>query len=427
MLKVFESIQKGHQVQLSTSEASQKVLWSSKSLVVQVQHNRSALQALRKFQGIYILFLVMAHSISRLVDDVVSSTNTSKQTSKPANVNGGQSKPSAVAPQAVSVTQVSDSERLSGKTSFDTIQAAVEGFNRDGFSVLTNAIDPAIVDKLNEKMLSETNDYLNKPALHFNQGKKARNISQTPPLSREWMFQEIWANPHAMSVLEYILGPEPELRFVNSNVALPNKDPDARQAVHSDAYHDHHNFPWAVVLNIYLCDVGPENGATEVWRGTHRDTGKKDHVSAYSGRIRREVFCERAKVSPPSQVRVPKGSLCFRDLRTWHAGMPNMSDNPRVMLALVYFPKWYRSPMRLTLPVSVRDEVKKWGKVDFEAGTDWVDGEVKHLEVQFQANWTQDPKFGVFASTDGKGIRTTAATEIEPEVTKQDYWLPGDS
>jgi ABC-type ATPase involved in cell division len=107
-----------------------------------------------KFQGIHIPFLVMAHSISQLVDDVVSSTNSSKQTSKPANINGGQSKPSAVAPQAVSVTQVSDAERLSGKTSFDTIQAAVEGFNRDGFSVLTNAIDPAIVDKLNEKMLS---------------------------------------------------------------------------------------------------------------------------------------------------------------------------------------------------------------------------------------------------------------------------------
>ncbi|KIW15228.1 hypothetical protein PV08_05273 [Exophiala spinifera] len=333
----------------------------------------------------------------------------------------------AVAPRSVSVTRVTDEERLAGTTSFDTIQAAYEGFNQDGFSVLTNAIDPDIVDKLNAKMLSETSDYLSKPSLHFNQGQKARNISQTPPLNKEWMFREIWANPHAMSVLEYILGPEPELRFVNSNVALPNKDPSARQAVHSDAYHDHPDYPWAVVLNIYLCDVGPENGATEVWPGTHRITGKKDHVSNYSGRIRREVFCERAKVSPPSQVRVPKGSLCFRDLRTWHAGMPNLSDDPRVMLALVYFPKWYRSPMRLTLPRSVREEVNHWEKVDFEAGTDWVDGEIKHLEVQFQANWTQDVDFGVFASTDGKGIRTVAASEIEPEVTRQDYWVPGDS
>jgi hypothetical protein len=58
---------------------------------------------------------------------------------------------------------------------------------------------------------------------------------------------------------------------------------------------------------------------------------------------------------------------------------PKPRGDGGIMLALVYLPKWYRSPMRLTLPASVRDEVKKWGKVDFEAGTDWVDGEVQAL------------------------------------------------
>jgi hypothetical protein len=325
-----------------------------------------------------------------------------------------------------SLTPVSMEDRLRGTTAPETIQAAVEAFHRDGFSAISNAIDSATIDKLNTRMLEDTPKYLNRPTLHYNQGQKARNISQTPPLSKDWMFQEIWANPHAMTILEHILGPEPECRFVNSNTALPNPDPSARQAVHSDAYHDHPDFTWAVVLNIYLTDVSPANGATEVWPGTHNITSKKCHVSANSGRIRREFFCERAKESPPGQVTIPKGSICFRDLRTWHSGMPNMSDNPRIMLALVYFPKWYRSPMRLKLPLSVREMVRAWPKVDFEAGTDWQEEEIDHLNLSFQANWTQDPEFGVFS--DGKsGIQNKISAHIEPEVVRGDYWVPGDS
>lgn len=317
-------------------------------------------------------------------------------------------------------------DRLSGTTSLETIQSVVEAFHRDGFCAISNAIDPAVVDRLNARMLQDTPVYLERPTLHYNQGKKAMNISQIPPLTEEFLFREIWANPHAMSIMEYILGPRPECRFVNSNTALPNPNPAARQAVHSDAYHDHPGYPWAVVANIYLTDVSPANGATEVWPGTHAITSKKYHVSEHSGRIRREAFCERARTHPPGQITVPKGSICFRDLRTWHAGMPNLSGDPRIMLALVYFPRWYRSPMRLRLPASLRDTVTSWPKVDFEAGTDWDDGEVDHLSITFQANWTQLPDFGVFS--DGKnGIQNKLSASIEPEVTREDYWMPGDS
>ena len=158
-----------------------------------------------------------------------------------------------------SIAPVSERDRLAGTISYDTIQGAVEAFHRDGFCAISNAIAPEIVDQLNAKMLAETSKYLQRPTLHFNQGRKACNISQTPPLTKEYMFKEIWVNPHALTVLKCIIGPEPELRFVNSNVSFPNPNPSACQAVHSDAYHDHLNFTWAVMLNIYLCDVSPAN------------------------------------------------------------------------------------------------------------------------------------------------------------------------
>ncbi|OAA54562.1 Phytanoyl-CoA dioxygenase [Niveomyces insectorum RCEF 264] len=354
----------------------------------------------------------------------------------PSGQNGTASKAATPAKKTYChITPVSAEDRLNGTTSLETVQSAVEAFHRDGFCAISNAIDTAIVDKLNARMLEDTPVYLERPTLHYNQGQKARNISQMPPVTPEYMFREIWANPHAMTILEYLLGPRPECRFVNSNTALPNTDPTARQAVHSDAYHDHPNYPWAVVLNIYLTDVSPANGATEVWPGTHNITSKAFHVSEHSGRIRRPVFLARAQTHPPGQVTIPKGSICFRDLRTWHAGMPNLSTDPRIMLALVYFPRFYRSPMRLRLPASVRSIVTSWPQVDFETGTDWVDvkgdensDEARnfHLNLLFQANWTQEADFGVFS--DGKhGIQNKVSTTIEPEVTRDDYWLPGDS
>ncbi|KAK8200994.1 hypothetical protein M8818_006314 [Zalaria obscura] len=326
------------------------------------------------------------------------------------------------------ITPIPESDRLAGTTSLQTIQEAVEAFHRDGFSAISNAISPSTIDALNEKMLQETTEYLNRPTLHFNQGKKARNISQTPPLNKEWFLKEIYGNPHALSILEYILGPRPELRFINSNLALPNPDPSARQAVHSDAYHAHAQggLTTTVVVNIYLTDVSPANGATEVWPGTHAISSKADHVSPWSGRIQRERFCAQALIRPPGQVTIPKGSICFRDIRTWHSGMPNLSPDPRIMLALAYFPRWYRSPMRLILPESLRAVVTEWEHCDFEEGTDWVEGELDHLNVKFAANWTQDPEFGVFSQGNGM-IRNKVSSMIEPDVVRDDYWMPGDS
>lgn len=131
----------------------------------------------------------------------------------------------------------------------------------------------------------------------------------------------------------------------------PDAPPPQRQPVHSDADFAHPSHPFALVVNVPLVTCRPANGATEVWLGTH--TGAEwsgvhvqegAHGERASGRIREEVLARREKVRGPSQPVVGKGSVVIRDLRLWHAGMPNSGQEARVMLAMS---KLFLPPTRL--------------------------------------------------------------------------------
>jgi hypothetical protein len=175
-------------------------------------------------------------------------------------------------------------------------------------------------------------------------------------------------------------------------------------------------------VNIYLQDVSPENGSTELWPGTHTFT-KEHHETADSGWIKREHFVKRAQVSPPFQPTLPAGTILIRDMRTWHAGCPNMTPDPRIMLTFVYFPQYWRCRTKIQLPMKLREEVKKWEHVDMESGTIWKEGEIDYLGMEFEANWYQvDKGFGGGAN----GVVTPEGKKAEPEVTRANYWVEND-
>jgi hypothetical protein len=90
----------------------------------------------------------------------------------------------------------------------------------------------------------------------------------------------------------------------------------------------------------------PENGSTEIWLGTHSLSSKKaqegEHGERASGRIKEDLLKKRAEERPPCQPIVKKGSVIVRDLRLWHGGKPNWTEETRVMLAMIHFAPWYR-------------------------------------------------------------------------------------
>ena len=121
----------------------------------------------------------------------------------------------------------------------------------------------------------------------------------------------------------------------------------------------------------------PQNGSTELWLGTHTaDVSAQEgkHGERASGRIREDLLAERRALRAPSQPTVRKGSIVLRDLRLWHAGMPNVSEEVRVMLAMIHFAPWYRNPMRLQLGEDVRGLLDGLGS-GLEIPADWVDNE----------------------------------------------------
>lgn len=174
---------------------------------------------------------------------------------------------------------------------------------------------------------------------------------------------------------------------------LPGASPQ-RQPVHSDADFSHPDHPFALVVNIPLVTMTPHNGTTELWLGTHRLLpgpaaqvgGARRGGGRASGCIRPALLAARQggangdgmemEVRGPSRPVVRKGSVVVRDLRLWHAGMPNASGEVRVMLAMIHFAAWYRSRMKLALGEDVRSVLaglEAEGRLGLDVGAvDWA-------------------------------------------------------
>ncbi|KAK5129303.1 hypothetical protein LTR08_003607 [Meristemomyces frigidus] len=138
-----------------------------------------------------------------------------------------------------------------------------------------------------------------------------------------------------------------------------------RQPVHKDITFHHPICPFYFIANIVLSDFTIENGATEFWLGSHADTTSADQVPCNeetkvrqqvpgdpSCNVLPELVERRRQIRPPIQAQCSKGDIMIRDLRTWHAGMPNHSKDDRLMVAVGYQAPWYPNhSQRLFLPV----------------------------------------------------------------------------
>lgn len=139
-----------------------------------------------------------------------------------------------------------------------------------------------------------------------------------------------------------MLGPKPKWTFCSGNTALPPVEgtKPQRQPVHEDADFSYPTHPFALVINVPLAKLTPENGSTEIWLGTHTNELSGLHVQdgahgeRASGRIKQHLLETRRGRNGHVQPVIEKGSIVIRDLRFWHAGMPNWTDEVRVMLAM---------------------------------------------------------------------------------------------
>ncbi|OTB07258.1 hypothetical protein M426DRAFT_8985 [Hypoxylon sp. CI-4A] len=310
---------------------------------------------------------------------------------------------------------ITKEERQSKQLSPANLQSGLIEFHQNGLVVLQNAIGLPAIDHIRDQMLQDIPNNLASPRAHYNHGKNHGNISQTPPLLKDFLHEDIYANHLAVAIMEHIIGPRPQLSFITSNIALPGGQ--GRQAVHSDYYCRHLDFPVFLEVYLYLDDVTPENGSTEVWLGTHYGYNKTDHSYSDMGWIKREAFDARAKVCPPFQPTIHKGSICIRDLRLWHAGMLNFTSTLRIMMGFIYSPRWFGSHMRLKFPAEARRVVESWKHIDIISVSEFVEGEFDYLEFRQDLILTQDKP-----DPNAPYVPKHGSTVAGPE----DYWTPGE-
>lgn len=279
--------------------------------------------------------------------------------------------------QQVHSIHVSDDIRISGDASPELIAEAVSYLHRDGILVLENAVDAGHLDTLQALLGPETLEIARNPHHHFNWTKE--NMDQAPPLMPKLMFDDVWANPIVVAICSAILGPNVVCHYANGNTALTGTK---RQPVHADIDKPHVLFPFAYAVNIVLGDASANNGATEVWVGSHRDSNISQHdefEGGYGLTIKQEFLNERRRHSPPIQPCTKKGDIILRDIRLWHAGMPNKTASPRIMLAFVLQPKWFQAPSKVLLPLKARDLVSRWqAETGLTFNAHWIDGDVDH-------------------------------------------------
>lgn len=272
----------------------------------------------------------------------------------------------------LTVIELSSTELESKKIGSHNLQTAVEALHRDGIVAIRNAVKVEHLDKLNARMIPEAEELYARPTTHRNFGNSTGNIQQEPVLEDGFIFEDIIANPWATEITQCMFGPRPALRFYSANTAFKAT---GRQPPHIDINFNFPRIPFGYCVNINLVDTSPENGSTEVWLGSHTNTDNK--VLNRAEVIREDVLNERRKINPPIQPTLPKGSLIIRDFRLWHAGRPNQTDEPRVMLVTVQFPRWYRSELKIRLPVSVKEKID-WG--DLQPCVEWMPNDFDYLQ-----------------------------------------------
>lgn len=267
---------------------------------------------------------------------------------------------------------VSRAEVDSGHLLPENLKEAVRALREDGIVVLEDIVDLDHIAILRDRMIEDVDRLVNRPDVTFNWNKG--NVQQAPPPFPPFLFRDVLANDLVIEVTKSILGPGMYNPFYSGNTALPS---DSRQPVHADLgqlwpNQTHVHPGYGYVVNVGLVDMCPENGSTEIWPGTHLDPT----VVLQSGDIEVDpahLEARRAEV-PPFQPTVAAGSVVIRDLRMWHAGMPNRTQTPRPMIAMIHYISWWpRGTYKLH--ASAKESM---AHPDLEQSAEYIDGEIDY-------------------------------------------------
>ena len=264
---------------------------------------------------------------------------------------------------------ISAAERAVERLTDQHVQQAAQTLAKEGFVVLNQAVAHSHLDILHEQMLIDTHTLVGaRDRGEEISGWKYGHLQQKPPHQKPYIFRDIVANPFAVQVTRSVLGEGLFNAFYSGNTNLPGSED---QPLHRDALPlwPNWNTPHpatTLVVNISPIDINPHNGSTEIWPGSHQVVGALD-----------EALIEKQRtIAPPIRVKAKKGSILIRDIRLWHRGVPNQSDQIRHMIAMVHQVRWFHKAQTLQFPKGCEAE---FANEDLDQNAEFIDGPVEYL------------------------------------------------
>jgi ectoine hydroxylase-related dioxygenase (phytanoyl-CoA dioxygenase family) len=239
--------------------------------------------------------------------------------------------------------EISNRERETAVIAAETLDAIVSDIRIKGYAVVENLISMETRNLLIESVLEDVDRIraVGQPTEHeksTGQGHLQLGLRRYAPYVRT----DIIANPLIECVVTGVLGRGAWLGFYSGNVNCPGStyqplhfDRPFSWKTQADAVRDGQTWPpptTTLSCSLALEEITQANGATEIYPGTHLETETADwtqhRVENHPDLI--------AKWAPPARMTIPAGSVCFRDPRMWHRGVPNPANKPRPMIALTY-------------------------------------------------------------------------------------------
>lgn len=213
----------------------------------------------------------------------------------------------------------------------------LERMERDGYTVIADAIEPALVDALAADILRLQAELQVRPAANLFEGVHTLRIYNL--LAVGALYQSVPVHPSVLPLVERVLD---RGCLVSSLSSISIGPGESAQPLHADDQLIPLPRPHVpIICNTMwaLTDFTEENGATRLVPGSHKSAEAPVPFAP----------CDTIA------AQMKRGSVLVFNGSLWHGGGANRSDAPRLGLAMNYCAGWLRQQenQQLGIPIAV--------------------------------------------------------------------------
>jgi ectoine hydroxylase-related dioxygenase (phytanoyl-CoA dioxygenase family) len=255
----------------------------------------------------------------------------------------------------------------------DTLAAHKTRIDRDGYTILEDAIEPKLVDALAEDLVRLERFYGVTPADNSFEGTKTVRIYNLLALGK--LYEAVPVHENVLPLVERVLDPG----CLVSSLSSISIDPgETAQPIHADDQ----LIPLAkphvpTVCNTMwaLTDFTEANGATRLIPGSQLRDHNPDYGAPYDS-----IAAE-----------MPKGSVLVWHGSLWHGGGANTTDQRRVGIAMNYCAGWIRQQENQQLGIPREVAAKFSRRLRQLCGYSVYNGLIGHIDKHSPAEMLGEP------------------------------------